>query len=552
MAIKFFSLKEKIIFSTLAIILLGAIISWSLVFYYSKTKVVADFGGEYIEGIVGQPLNINPVISQVNNADEDLAEIIYSGLLKYDNYGNLISDLAENYDISDDKKLYTFHLKKNVLWHDNQPLTSADIIFTINIITDPAYKSPLRANWQGIKTTAVDDFTITFQIENQYVGFLHNLTFGILPKHIWESISPEKFSLTGLNLEPIGTGPYKYNSFQKDSNGNILSYKLVANPNYFEGKPYLSKITFNFYSDEDSIIKAYNSKEIMGISGLTPKRLSDIKLEQSTLTHKLNIPRYFAMFINQTKSVPLANDEIREALSYGTNRQEIIDTVLNGLGKPIHSPILPGMVGYIDDINKREFNLDKANNILDDNKWIRGNDGFRSKDNITLEIKLTTTDWPELMDTAEILKSQWEKIGVKVNIGSYSISDIQQNYIRPREYEALLFGQVLGAEPDLYSFWHSSQKRDPGLNLSLFGDSETDKLIDNGRAEFDTEKRTSTYKEFQNKLIAEIPAIFLYSPEYVYPVNKKVRGIDVENLIAPSKRFSDINHWHIKTSRTWK
>lgn len=497
-------------------------------------------------------MHINPVLSQSNNSDEDLTQIIYSGLLKYNNKGELIPDLAESYEISDDKTLYTFHLRKNVVWHDGEPFSANDVIFTTNLISNPTYKSPLRSNWQGIETAIIDDYTLTFKIKTQYVGFLHNLTFGILPKHIWESVGAEKFTLTDLNLQPIGTGPYKYNAFQKDSDGNIISYKLAANPNYFEGKPYLSKVSFNFYPDDDSAIRAYNTKEVMGINSLPPQRLNDIKLGQSNLTHKLHIPRYFAGFFNQTKSVPLANDEVREAISYGTNRQEIIDTVLNGLGNPVYSPILPGMAGYADDMEKRSFDADKANKILDDNKWERGEDNFRAKDGVVLQINLITTEWPELARTADILKSQWEKIGIKVNIGAYPLSDTQQNYIRPREYEALLFGQVLGAEPDLYSFWHSSQKRDPGLNLSLFGDETTDKLIENGRAEFDINKRASLYKDFQKKLLAETPAVFLYSPDFVYPVNKRVQGIDMENLISPSKRFSDINHWYIKTKRAWK
>jgi peptide/nickel transport system substrate-binding protein len=540
------------IFNGLLILLVGSLIGWGLMFYYSKTQAVADYGGEYIEGIVGQPQHLNPIISQSNNADEDLSQLIYDGLLKYDNQGQIIPDLAESYDLNDEKTTYTFHLRRDVTWHDGEALTAADVLFTTNLISDPAYKSPLRANWQGITATLVDDFTVTFQIQSQYVGFLHNLTFGILPKHIWESIDPDKFSLTDLNLEPIGTGPYKYNTFQKDSKGNILSYKLVANPNYFAGKPFLNKITFNFYADDDSILRAYNSKEVMGINSLSPQRLSDIKLLQSTAVHKFDIPRYFAVFFNQTKSLALADDNVRQALTSATNRQEIIDTILGGNGNPVHSPILDDMVGFAADIDERQFDLDKANKILDDNGWTRGEDGFRAKNGTPLQFTLTTTDWPELAKTADILKAQWAKIGMKVTINTYSISDIQQNYIRPREYEAILFGQVLGADPDPYSFWHSSQKRDPGLNLSLFGDNDTDGLIEKGRTEFDTDKRAGIYQDFQKKLLAETPAVFLYSPDYIYPVSKNVQGLSDDHLISPSKRFSDANLWYINTKRIKK
>lgn len=425
------------------------------------------------------------------------------------------------------------------------------MLFTVNLISDPTYKSPLRSNWQGIETSQIDDNTVEFRIKTPYVGFLNNLTFGILPKHIWESIEPEKTLLTPINLTPIGTGPFKYSQFQQDSNGNILSYKLVANPSYFEGKPYLSKMTFNFYSDEDSLIDAYNRKEVMGMSNLSSLKTKNIKLVQSTAIHNFNTPRYFSVFINQTKSVPLASDEVRTALDLATNREEIINSVLDGKGVSAYSPFLPGMIGYSSDI-RVDFDLEKARKLLDENGWKTGEDGIRKKGNDRLEINLVTTDWKELSETAEILRTQWEKVGAKVNVASLSISDIQQNYIKPREYEALLFGQVLSADPDPFSFWHSSQKKDPGLNLSLFGKDDTDKLIDDGRVEFDSDKRNQIYLEFQKKLSQETPAIFLYSPSYIYPVNKSVQGIDIETLVSPSKRFCDTNHWYMKTKRIWR
>jgi peptide/nickel transport system substrate-binding protein len=544
--------KEKLAFFSLLLIFVGSFLSWGLFYYYSKTKAVPTYGGEYIEGIVGQPLHLNPLLSGSNQTDADISRLVYSGLFKYDGQGNLVPDLAESYDLSDDKTTYTVHLKKNILWHDGETLDSSDVAFTVNLLADPAYKSTLRSNWQGIDTQIIDNSTIQFKIPAPYVGFLNNLTFGVLPKHIWESITPDNFSLSSLNLEPIGSGPYKYDSIQKDSKGNIISYKLISNPSYFDGKPFISKVTFNFYADDDSALGALNRKEIMGLNSLTAQKISAIKNQKSVAVNKFQIPRYFGVFFNQTKSIPLANDEVRTALDLATNRQEIIGKVLSGNGQPAFSPFLPGMVGYSTDIGVRDFNLDQANQLLDQKGWTKGQDGFRAKNNVALTINIVTTDWEELAQTADILKSQWEKVGAKVTVSSYSISDIQQNYIRPREYEALLFGQVVGADPDPYSFWHSNQKKDPGLNLSLYGDSNIDKLIEQGRTEFDLGKRAQDYIDFQKALVKEVPAVFLYSPEYIYPIGKNVQGINIETLISPSDRFADINHWYIKTKRVRK
>jgi len=550
--VKILSFKEKLLFYSLLLIFIGSIASSGIIFYYSKTKAIPTYGGEYIEGIVGQPLYINPLLSPSNETDADLVQLIYSSLFKYDGTGKAVPDLAENYDLSEDKLTYTVHLRKNVRWHDNEPLNADDVIFTINLISNPAYKSPLRGSWQGIETNLIDDSTIEFKIKTPYVGFLNDLTFGILPKHLWESIAPENFSLSSLNLKPIGTGPYKYNAIQKDSNDNILSYKLISNPDYFAFRPFISKMTFNFYLDEESAIDALNRKEIMGISVVSSENIKNIKNQKTVAIHKAEIPRYFAIFFNQTKSVPLANDEVREALNYATDRKEIVEKVLNNEGEEVYSPFLTYMTGYSADATEPKFDLEKANKILDEKNWKKGDDGIRGKDDVRLEINLVTTDWEELTKTAEILKGQWEKAGVKVNITPFTISDIQENYIRPREYEALLFGQVIGADPDPYYFWHSDNRKDPGLNLSLFGNSDSDKLIDEGREEFDAGKRAEKYIDFQKNIAKEIPAIFLYSPSYVYPVNGRVQGIDIQTLISPSNRFSQANLWYIKTKRIKK
>lgn len=498
-------------------------------------------------------MHINPLLSPSNETDQSLVQIIYSGLFKYDNQGQLVNDLAQSYNLSPDKTTYTIHLKKNVKWQDGHPFNADDVLFTINLISDSAYKSPLRSNWQGIKTKAIDKYTLEFKIKSSYVAFLNNLTFGILPKHIWESITPNNFSLNPLNLEPIGTGPYKFNSLQKDSKGNILSYKLDSNPSYFGKKPYISKIIFKFYADEDSALNALNKKEIMGINVISPPKIKDINKKKVTI-YKLKLLSYFAVFFNQTKSIPLADNKVRQALSYATNRQEIIKKVLDGSGQPVYSLFLPGMIDYSQSSAHSQFNLNKANQILDSDGWKKGQDGFRGKDGVGLEINLVTTDWNELTETANLLKDQWEKIGVKVEVNAYSLSDIQQNYIRPREYEALLFGQVVSSydNPDFYSFWHSSQKKDPGINLSSFGDSDSDKLIEEGRTEFDIQKRIQDYINFQHIFSQKIPAIFIYSPLYIYPVNNKVKGINLENLVSPSNRFANINDWYIKTKRVRK
>ena len=547
-----FSNKERIVVISLVLIIVVSLAVSLVAFYYHYTKAIPVTGGEYTEGIVGQPLYINPILSVSNDADADLCQLIYSGLFKYNSSGEIENDLAESYEISEDKLTYTVYLKKDIKWHDEEPFTAADVLFTIQTIQDPAFKSPLRQSWQGVGLEVVDDTTIRFMLKNPYTFFLNNLTVGILPKHIWESVTPANFTLAEYNIRPVGTGPYKFSNFENDAEGNILSYELAANELYYAEKPFIGKIKFEFYFSEESMIDAYNKKQIMGMSYISPVNLNELKSRRASRIDAINIPRYFAVFFNKQKSKVLADRYVRKALSLAVDRQAIINEVLSGEGKEVYSPIPPGVCGFTDEVKKFEFNIEKANKVLDDSKWKRGDDGFRKKDDQQLEFTLVTTDWPDLVDTAEILKEQWNQIGAKVEIETLGVADVQQNYIRPREYDALLFGQVLGIDPDPYAFWHSSQTRDPGLNLALYSNQEVDEILEEARQETESSVREKKYKKFQQILTDEIPALFLYSPNYLYVTNKKVYGIEIESVVTPDKRFAGISKWYVKTKRVKK
>ena len=540
----------------LSSVILISVITLIFGVYVNKTDSVPELGGEYSEGVLGQPRFINPVLAQTNDADRDLVQFIYSSLFKYDGQGNLIPDLVKEYNIGEDNVTYNITLKKDVLWHDNELLTVNDVIFTIKTIQDPEYKSPLRSIWQGIQIEKIDEFTIQFKLNNVYVNFLHNLTISIMPRHLWAGISASNFPLAQYNLKPIGSGPYKFKEFNKNEDGNIESMKFVYNENYYltEG-PFIKKLNIFFYRNQDSLIKAYQKRQIDGLSFLSPQ--NELEVRNSINIHNINLPIYYSVFFNQTKSKPLADRNVRLALSYATNKEEIIEKVLNGKGEQVNSPLLSNWPNYTSEIDIYDFALEHAQNILEENGWKdTDEDGIRQKtindEDTKLEINLVASDWPEFEQTAEILKEQWGKIGAQVNLEIIESIDIQQEYLRPRNYQALLFGEVLGADPDPFAFWHSTQKKDPGLNVAFYENKEVDKLLEDARQTIEQEKRTEKYAEFQKILIEDVPAVFLYSPTYLYPVNKKIKGIEIEKLAQPSFRFSQIENWYINTKRVWK
>ncbi|MFA6096121.1 MAG: peptide ABC transporter substrate-binding protein [Candidatus Paceibacterota bacterium] len=526
----------------------------AITYYLNNTKEAPDYGGEYVEGMVGQPRFINPVLAQTNDIDSDLSTLIYSGLMKIDEKGNLVNDIAERYEISEDKLVYTFYLKKGVKWHDGKDLTADDVIFTLQTIQNKDFNSPLRTNWKGIRAEKIDDHAIKFTLKNAYSPFLNNLTFGILPKHLWEFIGSGNFPLAEYNLtKPVGSGPYKFKQFSKDKSGRINSIELASNENYYFKEPYIKKVIIKFFQNEDEIISAFNRREIKGINYILPSSRKNIVDSENTNIYRLNIPRYFAIFFNQTKSKPLSDKAVRIALAHAVDRKKLVDEVYSGEGVIVDSPIPSQIMGSNPDVKTYEYSAEEAKNILENAGWKDGDgDGIREKDGVKIEFSLITTDWQEAKEVSLKLRDMWKEIGANVEIKNLDINDIQNNYVKQRSYEALLFGEILNYDPDPFAFWHSSQKKDPGLNYSLYDNPEADKLLEEARQETDQSLKIEKYKKFQELVVEDMPAIFLYSPYYLYVQNRSIGGTNLNSIVIPSNRFNGIENWYAKTKRLWK
>jgi peptide/nickel transport system substrate-binding protein len=546
--------KERYFIIGITILIIVSIFGWIIAHKFATTKIAPNFGGSFTEGIIGSPQYLNPVLSQASDSDRDVTELIFSGLMKYNNKGELIPDLAQEYKIGDNGKIYEFILRNDIMWHDGEKFTADDVIFTINIIQNSDYRSPLKAGWSGVEIEKIDDYKIKFKLKTAYAPFLANTTTGIIAKHIWGKITPVDFSLIPENLNPVGTGPYKLTKIKKDNNGFVSYIKLEAFGNYdSDRRPFINEINLNFYPDEITAIKAYNRGQIDNLSIISTKNISLIKGENRSNVKKLILPRYFAVFFNQSRSNVLSDKTVRQALNYATNKKQIVEDVLNGNGETVDSPIPAGVWGHAENLKIYDFAQEHAKNILEAAGWKDAdNDGIREKGIEKLEIELITTDLKELQRVANILQEQWLKIGVKTNIKILDIGEVQQKYVRPRESQALLFGEVLGADPDPFSFWHSTQKKDPGLNLAIYNNVKVDALLKDARQILEPELRLKKYAEFQQLVIDDAPVVFLYSSYQIYLTAKNIKGFENKNISLPSKRFIDIEKWYIKTQRIKK
>lgn len=544
---------EKRVILILIIIVVGAG-GWLLYKLYDRHREFTPaFGSAYIEGVVGQPKYLNPLLAPVSDVDSDISNFLFSGLMKYNEKQELVPDLAESYEITPDQKNYIFHLKKGMKWHDGKELSADDVVFTVQNIKNPEYESPLMTNFKDVGIEKVDQYIVKFTLTKEvYTPFLlENTAFGILPKHLWEKIPPKSASLSELNLNPVGSGPFKFKEYQKDKKtGEILSFTLERNEEYFAKKPFLKEITFKFYKDNSLLIAALNHNEIQGIGYIPLSEKKNIKKPKKLNFYAPSLSRYYAVFFNAAKNELFEEKEIRQALALALDREKIIKEALDAQAEIVDSPILPYLFGFNPKVKKYPYDIKKARKILKKAGWKKNKkDKTLRREDEKLEIALTYPNQEEFPKVAEIIKNNWEEIGVQVKLKAEEASSLQTEIIQPRNYQALLFGQLQTHDPDPYYFWHSDQRESPGLNLTSYKNTDIDDLLTEARKTKKQEDRQKKYFHFQNILASDVPAIFLYSPKYLYGVTKKVKGIELSYLVVPSDRFANIENWYINVKR---
>lgn len=528
-----------------------------------SVTVPAD-GGSLTEGEVGSARFINPVIA-VSQSDQDLTALVYSGLMRALPDGSLEPDLAASYKVSDDGTVYTFAIRPDATFHDGTPVTSADIAFTISKAQQSDIKSPHRADWDSVTVSTPDAHTIVFTLPHAYAPFLANTTIGILPKHLWASVSAEDFPFSALNTHPIGTGPYQVKSVDTDQTGAATRYELSPFSRFTLGRAHLDSIAFLFYPNQEALIKAFDAHDIDAIAGLAPSDLSALTRADADVVD-VPLPRVFGVFFNQSHAPVLADLSARQALDAAIDKDRLVDMVLGGKGTVLTGPIPPGVLApeatdrgtlsqaratttpgqrSADATARAKSILAKGGWTFDDktNAW--------TKKKQPLSLTLATADVPELVATANAIADDWRAAGVQVQVAVYPVADLNTNIIRPREYDALLFGEVIGRELDLFAFWHSTQRMDPGLNLSLYANAKTDTLLAKARTSTDQEARISLYQQFAGMIASDTPAVFLYAPDFLYVVPKNVDGIALGAMTTPAERFLGVHQWFVETQRVW-
>lgn len=614
--------KEKAFFVIIFVIFIASLSIYIHSIYINNTIVVPANYGHIREGLVGQPQLINPLYSSISDIDKDLVELVFSGLMKYNGQGEIIPDLISDYTIEDNGKNIVFTIKENVLWHDNTPLTIDDVIFTIDLVKETEYSSPLRTNWLGVEIEKTSEYSALLTLKQKYTGFEESLVnLKIMPKHIWEGKNFQAMtSNVQLNVfHPIGSGPYKIEKVNQNGNETIKSIVLQRNNNYYDNPPYINRIEFVFFNNEDEL-KRNLEKGKIDLASIANYEGAKI----------IEMPSYYNLFLNNQKK-PLNDKEIRQALTMLTTRE-------------LKSPFLSSFYNLPEPQKTFSFNEEEGIKLLEKNGYII-KDGIRTKtiekssgfqftknmqvgsnnaevrklqeclseyqdiypsgtisgyfgqetkdavilfqekykedilipnnltkgngivgastikklnevcfvvpeEEIEMSFVLKTTDHPDLVKLANNIKEQWEKYSIKIEIKIYNPNDIKK-IISNRDFDILLFGVQLGGILEPTPFYHSSQRVDPGLNLSLYQSTKADELIEEIRT-LEGEKRLSALSELEALIIEDAPVIPLYALSYHYIVNEKIKGFAIEKIVEPSKRFVEINKWYIKEKRIWK
>lgn len=532
------SLSPERVILVWSLFIISAILFFSAVVVYNSRFLISipTYGGTIQEGIIGTPRFINPVLA-TSDQDKDLTALIYAGIARKDNQGHTSLDMAETVVESDDKLHYTVTLKKGAMFHDGTHVTSDDIIYTVSLIQNPALKSPHRIEWEGVTIEKVSDAVLTFSLKKPFPLFMDTLTVGILPKHVWKNLSEDQISLSDYNLHAIGSGPFKITNITTNS-GIPDTFTLTSHIKYTLGRPYIDTIIISTYLNEKYLLKAFENGDISRVYGISPDKIDSLKVSKDSV-HTSLLPRTFAVFFNPNKATILSDKNVRAALQMSINKQAIVDEVLHKYGKVINDPY-----PFDEDITPTIYDVDKAKALLATNKTIK-------KASSSLEITLATANTDEMKKVAEMIKADWEKIGVHTTLTIYEVSDLNQSVIKDRDFQALLFGTITQSPSDLYAFWHSSQRTYPGLNISNYVSKKLDTNLETLRESEDELERISAYDEVKKEFADEVPGIFLFAPSLIYITNDSVISPLPFYSFDNSSRFSLIENWYRHTDYVW-
>jgi peptide/nickel transport system substrate-binding protein len=487
-----------------------------------------------------------------SDVDNTVSRLLFSGLFSYDEHNRLTGALAKSYQVDEKGSTYTVHLRPNLTWHDGQPLTSADVVFTYKTIQNPDAQSPLMSSWQGITITAPDPLTVVFKLPSVLASFPYNLVNGIVPAHLLAKVSPADLRSADFNtVHPIGAGPFSWQALQvSGSDPANAQQQIVLRPfdGYYGGKPKLQQFIVHTFASQPQLVSAFGAGQLNGLEGLssTPKSLNNL---DALVQHNLLLTAGTFVFFKVT-SEPLTDVAVRQALVKAADPAAIISQ-LSFPTRAVREPLLRNQLAYDPAYVQASHDIKAAAAQLDAAGWIVGKNGLRSKDNKTLSFSMIATDTPEYRTVTAMLQKQWRQVGVDVKVRLLTGQDFQIA-LTYHDYDAVLYGISLGVDPDVFVYWDSSQadiRSANRLNLSEYKNATADASLEAGRTRLDANLRTIKYKPFLQAWQQDAPALGLYRPRVLYLTKGDVSGLWDTTINTATDRFNNVQNWQIRESK---
>jgi peptide/nickel transport system substrate-binding protein len=511
---------------------------------------LADEGGPahgdtLVEASIGDISGLIPNITS-DSASHEIGGFIYSNLIRTDKTLRPEGELAERWEISADEMTITFYLRKGVKWHDGEEVTAEDVDFTYRYMIDPktptAYGEPFL---QVQRAEVVDRHTYRVTYTKPYAPALLSWGIWILPRHILEPAWKAGVDLrtTRQNRFPIGSGPYRFGEWKTGE-----KIVLEANPDYFEGRPYLNRVVYRIIPDQSTIFLELKAKNI-DMAGLTPiqyRRQTEYPAFQKAFHRYRYVSNSYAYLGFNLRDTRFQDKRVRQAISHAINKQEIIEGVLLGLGRPAVGPYKPGTWWYRDDVKTYPFDPERAKALLAEAGWTRAAaDGILEKDGKPFSFTIRTNQGNAVrQQTAEIVQRRLRAVGIDAKIHVVEWAAFINTFIRKKDFEAIILGWGLGSDPDQFDIWHSGKTGPDELNHISYANPRVDELLEAGRRTFNQERRKAIYGELQEVLAEEQPLVFLYVPDALPVVSARVRGIEP----APAGITYNFVKWYVPAS----
>jgi peptide/nickel transport system substrate-binding protein len=511
-------------------------------------------GGIYSEALVGSFGRLNPLLDLSNPVDRDIDRLLFSSLIVFDSNGIPQPDLAESWGVSADGKIYNITLRDNAVWQDGTPIISDDVLFTISLLRSEysAYPADVRAMWDQVEMTRLDDKNIKFTLPEPFVPFLDYLTFGILPKHLLETVAADQLSSSEFNLAPVGSGPYKFDHISVE-NGQITGVVLTISENYYGQVPFVEQIVFQYYPSSEAALAAYYQGKVMGISRIPADNIATTCSDPNLSCYSSRLPSLSMVLFNLgNNDVPFFKDKLlRRALMTGLNRQWMVDYLLQGQAVVADGPLLPLTWAYYDGVEHIGFDPDTAVNELKAAGYVLLPDGtVRVKDDVSLSFTMVYPDDGVHLLVAQAIQQNWAAIGVEVKLQAVSYESLFNDYLTTHTYQAALVDLDLSRsyDPDPYPFWHQAEITG-GQNYAQWDNRTASEYLEQARVVADPYIRTRLYRNFQVIFARELPALPLYYPIYTYGVDQRVQNVQAVPLFEPADRFNRIATWFLVTRR---